>query len=103
MNPESRKTHNRYDENFKRSAVEPWLSSGKKAAVIAPELGVSVWNLRDWKKRYGPPPGPATTFAQLEQENRTLRQELFRAQQQRDILKKSLGILAEPAGNGSKL
>ena len=79
MSTEARKTHQRYEEAFKRSAVEHWLSSGKKAAQIASELGVSVWNLRDWKKRYGPAPGPAKTMAQLEAENRALRQELLRA------------------------
>jgi transposase-like protein len=102
MSIEPPKPKKRYDEAFKRSAVEHWRSSGKKASVIAAELGVSVWNLRDWKKRYGPPPGPAQTFAQLEAENRTLRQELLRVQQQRDILKKSLGILVEPEPNASK-
>ena len=99
MSTEPRK---RYDEAFKRATVAHWLSSGKKANVIATELGVSVWNLRDWKKRYGPPPGPAKTFGQLEAENRTLRQELLRLQQQRDILKKSLGILVEPEPNAFK-
>lgn len=102
MSTEPRKPHRRFDEAFKRTAVEHWLSSGKKAAQIASELGVSVWNLRDWKKRYGPAPGPAKTMAQLEAENQALRQELLRAQQQRDILKKTLGILSEPGSSASK-
>jgi prepilin-type processing-associated H-X9-DG protein len=31
----------RYDLNFKRSAVELWQSSGRSAAAVAAELGIS--------------------------------------------------------------
>ena len=41
-----------YDEQFKRDAVA-LLESGRKAAQLARELGISHWNLRDWRKRYG--------------------------------------------------
>jgi transposase-like protein len=91
----------RFDEAFKRSAVEHWLASGKKARLIAAELGVSVWNLRDWHKRYGPPPPPAPGVVELQEQVRALKAELLRAQQQRDILKKTLGILAEAPTNAS--
>jgi transposase-like protein len=30
----------RYDPNFKRSAVELWLSGGKSAEAVAAELGI---------------------------------------------------------------
>ncbi|MBK8091022.1 MAG: IS3 family transposase [Verrucomicrobiaceae bacterium] len=40
-----------YDEQFKRDAVA-LLESGRKAAQLARELGISL-NLRDWKERYG--------------------------------------------------
>jgi transposase-like protein len=91
----------RHDEAFKRSAVELLVSSGKPARQIAAELGVSSWNLRDWKKRYHPvAAGAARTVAELERENRTLREELQRVKNQRDILKKTLGILSAPPDNG---
>ncbi len=90
-----------YDETFKRSAVESLLSSGKPVKQVAAELGVSHWNLRDWQRRYAPvTPPPARTPAELEQENRQLRAELLRVQNQRDILKKTLGILSEPDRKG---
>ena len=38
-NTEPRK-YNRYDENFKRSAVEMWLAGGKSVEQIAAELGI---------------------------------------------------------------
>ena len=41
-----------YDEQFKRDAVA-LLESGRKAAQLARELGISHWNLRDWKQRHG--------------------------------------------------
>ena len=41
-----------FDEQFKRDAVA-LLEGGRKAAQLARELGISPWNLRDWKERYG--------------------------------------------------
>ena len=34
MNPEPKIRHKRYDEAFKRSAVEHWLVSGKSASQV---------------------------------------------------------------------
>lgn len=45
-------TKRSFDERFKRDAVA-LLESGRKAAQLARELGISHWNLRDWKARYG--------------------------------------------------
>ena len=41
------------------------------------------------------------TAEELTSENAALRRELERVRQQRDILKKTLGILSEPPSNGS--
>lgn len=91
----------RHDETFKRAAVELLVSSGKRPKQIAQELGVSIWNLRDWKKRYAPvATGAGRTLAQAEAENRTLREELQRVKIQRDILKKTLGIISAPPETG---
>ena len=54
--PKQRKPAGRHDEEFKRSVVEHWKSSGKSAVQVAREFGVNVWNLRDWQHRYGPAP-----------------------------------------------
>ena len=91
----------RHDETFKRAAVELLVSSGKPPKQIAQELGVSIWNLRDWKKRFQPAaPGVARTLEQAEAENRVLREELQRVKNQRDILKKTLGIISAPPDGG---
>ena len=93
----------RYDEVFKRQAVEHWIKSGRPGTQIAAELGLSYPSLKEWKRRYY---GDATPVrADLEAENRALKAELARVREQRDILKKTLGILSEPsksATNGLK-
>jgi transposase len=106
------KIRRKFDQTFKREAVQNWLGSGKSAEVVAQELGVHANRLYAWKKRFAPAdaggraaagakPGSVVDLqARLEaaeRENRHLRE-------QRDILKKTLGILSEPpmnATNGS--
>ena len=89
-----------YTEEFKRSVVDHWCHSGKTAGQVAQEFGVKVWNVRDWRRRYGPThqpvdaPLPPTPEA-MAQEIQQLRQELARVSAQRDILKKTMGILSE--------
>ena len=84
----------RYDEAFKRQAVENWMRSGKSGTQIARELGLSYPSLKEWKRRYHGDALPVR--ADLEAENRALKAELIRVREQREILKKSLGILTEP-------
>ena len=92
----------KYDEAFKRAAVNMLINGGKKAKQIANELGVSTWNLRDWKKVYGPKtPVLRRSTSELEADNYELRQELMRVKTQRDILKKTLGILSIPDEKGT--
>lgn len=101
--PECAPQSKRYDEAFKRQAVEHWLRGGKSGALIAKELGVSAPTLKEWKRRYAGEAEPS--HPRLEDENRALKAELARVREQRDILKKSLGILCEtpsPATSGSK-
>jgi len=104
MNPEDRpeatKPRKRYTEEFKRSVVDHWRSSGKTTAQVAQEFGVNLWNLRDWKRQYGatarPVDGPLPKSPEeMTREIQQLRKELARVTLQRDILKKSMGILSE--------
>src|SRR5208283_6060612 len=92
----------RYDLNFKRSAVEMWLSGGKSAEAVAAELGISGQTLKTWKQQLAVPPPPSTAqgLEQLQEENRRLRRELTGALRRCDLLKKTMGILSEPNGNG---
>jgi len=98
------KTRRKFDRTFKREAVQNWLSSGKSAKVVAQELGLHADRLYAWKKRFAPadaggraaagakPGSLADLQARLEaaqRENRDLRE-------QREILRKTLGLVSEP-------
>jgi len=104
MNTENQvpRKHKRYDEAFKRSAVELWLQGGKSVQQIAAELGISTQSLKQWKKQLAVLPATGLgqrSVGQLEEENRRLRREVRHLAQQRDILKKTLGIIATPSGS----
>ena len=105
MNPENQvlRPHKSYDAAFKRSAVELWLQGGQSRRQIARELGISDQSLKQWKKPLAALPASGLgqrSVPQLEEENRRLRCEVRHLAQQRDILKKTLGIIAAPSGNG---
>ena len=89
-----------YTEEFKRSVVDHWKTSDKTAKQVAQEFGVNIWNLRDWNRQYGavakPLDGPVPkTAEEMKREIHQLRKELARVTMQRDILKKTMGILSE--------
>ena len=103
----SKKTRKKFDNAFKQQAVELWLNSGKPATEVAAELGIHDQRLSAWRKRFAPPPpggkgggGAKRSTEQLESEITGLRRENDYLRQQRDILKKTLGILSEPPANG---
>jgi len=101
-----KRTRTKYDKAFKQRAVELWLSSGREATAVAAELGIQPQRLSAWKRRFAPPPpggegggGAKRSAEQLETENSSLRREVDYLRQQRDILKKTLGILSETPTN----
>jgi transposase len=103
---QSKQTRKKFDKAFKQQAVELWLNSGKAATEVAAELGIHSQRLSAWKTRFAPPPpggegggGAKRSAEQLEAENVGLRREVDYLRQQRDILKKTLGILSEPPCN----
>lgn len=100
-----------YDPEFRKNAVEMLVHGGKSMRVLAQELGISTPSLRKWrddqlglreKAGDGPPEGGGggPSARTLADENRALRQELERVKRQRDILKKSVGILSETSPGG---
>ncbi len=89
-----------YTEEFKRSVVDHWCHSDKSAVQVAQEFGVKVWNVRDWRRQYGPTHKPVDAALpqspeEMAREIRQLRKELARVTTQREILKKTMGILSE--------
>ena len=100
-NMETREPRKRYDETFRRDCVTLLEKSGKTLKAFAAEMGINHWNLRDWKRLYRPPEPPrsaeqtATELLRLRRENESLKA-------QRDVLKKALGILAEPQSSATR-
>lgn len=104
MNTKENKYRRRFDEEFKRSAVEMLERRDRSAKQLGRELGVSVCSLLAWKKKYGRPAAEipshsgvtlGTAAADLGTENARLRRELETVSRQRDILKKACSILSQ--------
>lgn len=101
--PESpkRAARQRFNKNFKQEAVEYWRQSGKSGAEVAAELGIRPNNLYNWAQQAEQAAPRFSTPADLAAELAALRRENEQLRQQRDILKKTLGILSEPPKNVS--
>jgi transposase len=90
-----------YTEEYKQQALELWRASGRSAAKVAAELGIRPPLLYRWARLERLPQvvesgaKSARSLEELERENRLLRAENAKLLEQRDILKKSLGILCE--------
>ena len=107
-----KKDRRKFDRTFKQEAVDLWLSSGKSAQAVAEELGIHHERLYSWRRILAPAAlggqgaaGAKPTLDELSAENVALRRENEHLRQQREILKKTLGILSESpknAINGSK-
>jgi transposase len=98
------KSRQHYDETYKRHAVELTLHGDRTVKAVAKELGVAPWALYEWRARYAGRPGdnrPAPrTLAEAEAEIADLRAEVIRMRDRESALKKAMGILSEPSGNG---
>ena len=89
-----------YSEEYKAQALELWRNSGRSAAKVATELGLRPPLLYRWARAAKPASKPVRSVEQLEAENRRLREENAKLLEQREVLKKSLGILSEPPPRG---
>ena len=108
MNDFSVRPRPRFNDTFRREAVNHWLSSGKLAETIAQELGIPRHLLYAWRKRYAPAAAAGGRAAaagagrakpdlqQLQAELAAAQREIRHLREQRDILKKTLGIVSPP-------
>jgi len=94
---------NRYSKGFKEEAVRLLLTSGKTAKQLGLELGVTGMSLANWRDEalakgdhpdLAKPDGVRVHYSVLKIENARLKKELDTVRQEREILKKSLGILS---------
>lgn len=92
---------NRYDEEFKRDAVELSNRPDKKVKDVADNLGVPYGTLVRWRKEYKEKgdlafPGHGKQKLTPEQkEIQRLKKELKDAKEERDILKKAVSIFSK--------
>ena len=95
-----------YTDQYKQEALELWRSSGRSAAKVAAELGIRAPLLYRWAQLEREPEATKRegksrrTVEELEAENRHLRAENAKLLEQREVLKKSLGILSEVPPSG---
>jgi transposase len=95
----------KYSTEYKQQALELWRKSGRSAAKVAAELGIRPELLYKWstnarQAHEGQAARGARSLAELESENQRLREENAKLFEQREVLKKSLGILSEPPLRG---
>jgi transposase len=103
-----KKIQKRYEEEFKRQAVELVIHSGRTQAQIARELGVSGYSLNLWKKAYlkSMEPGQLDSRQmspeQMVAEIKRQQKEIEYLKRQREILKKAMSILGEEPNPGMR-
>jgi len=97
----------KYDEAFKRQAMELVLQGGKTLREVAEDLWVSQYSIYQWKKKFlplaaaagslGKPPGWAGLLEDVEALQKLVREQqrqIADLRQQREILKKRWALSA---------
>ena len=86
-----------YTDEFREESVRLALDNSSSVAQVARDLGVSVWTLRGWVRKYREKSraGEPRRAETVEEENRRLKRELCILRQERDILKKAAAYFAK--------
>ena len=88
----------RFTDDFKRDSVRLVTEEKYTFQAAATAVGVSQKSLRDWHAQFAPKPVPCDAHAsliELREENQRLRQQLRRAEMEREILKKATAYFAK--------
>jgi len=88
----------RYSDDFKRDAVRLVSEEKYSFQAAAKAVNVSDKSLRAWHARFAPQPPPCeedASMGELREENKRLRQQLKRAEMEREILKKATAYFAQ--------
>jgi transposase len=99
------KQYRKYTEEFKLEALRLLGSSGKSAAQLERELGITEGMLLKWQERYQVKPGEggqasleASDLAAAKREIKRLERELEEVAEEREILKKAMSIFSRKRG-----
>jgi len=92
----------KYDKEFKLNAIRLWEESDMKQRDFENEMGIGGGCISHWKRELRDSenqafPGKGTP---RDQEVAALKREIERLKQERDILKKAVGIFSKPPGTG---
>lgn len=91
-------TKRKYDNQFKKDAIELLISSGKTATQVAMDLGIRSEIISRWKREFNE--GEKVSFPgqgnARDQEVRRLKKENAELKMEREILKKALAIFSTP-------
>jgi transposase len=104
----------RYHESFKRQVVEMVVHGDRSVLEVAKELGVSDYSIYQWKKKYFSAPGSRKaggetaaanglpeSVEELQKLVREQQRQIDYLRQQREVLKKTLGIICEGPSNAT--
>ncbi|WP_420196152.1 IS3 family transposase [Morganella morganii] len=83
----------RYPEEFKIEAVKQVVDRGYSVSSVATRLDITTHSLYAWIKKYGPDSSTHKEQSDAQAEIRHLQKELKRVTDERDIFKKSRGVL----------
>jgi transposase len=93
----------RYNEEYKREAVQLVVARGMQNKQVARELGINHWTLKDWVDKYKDSINTErirNKEVSPEEENKILRKELADIREERDILKKAIAVFSQkPKGS----
>ena len=97
----------KYNEEFKKEAVRLVIKNDKKVKIVAQELDVNYWTLKDWVRNYGKELNAELIEQGLkvtpEEEIRTLKKELAEAQEESAILKKAIAVFSKKPNRNMSL
>ncbi|WP_410706723.1 IS3 family transposase [Citrobacter braakii] len=85
----------RYPEEFKIEAVKQVVDRGHSVSSVATRLDITTHSLYAWIKKYGPDSSTNREQSDAQAEIRRLQKELKRVTDERDIFKKSRGVLCK--------
>lgn len=89
----------RYTDEYKQQSVQLSHEPGKTVAQVAQELGIAENNLWRWREQYtvtGNNVVRKNSLTPEQEEIRRLRRALADVTEERDILKKTVGIFSYP-------
>lgn len=89
----AKKNYQNFDRDFIESAVK-LVETGKSAAQVAKELGLPAWRVQEWVRKSKDKTTKGPDYDALVEENKRLRRELSRAQEEAEILKKASAYFA---------